>query len=314
MRFKKFSSKLYIQYHGRFKKKTVEWYFGNVCDLNCSYCLNSYTRREYYRNMTFEETQKTINFINTLKGLYEVVVIGGEPSKFKYCLYGLEHLKDCRIALLTNGMDEDFIKKAIQFATQKKPYSICVAMHYEYYIVDKEKYKQRLLRLMDICKENKFVQLEFLILLDKEKTEQYKELIEWITRTAVNEPNSRFVYSVSYVRRGNDVNDAIQNYAITLRFSEDVKEKLQKNLQIERMSFMKENPNYHKQCCCFKNYLNIRLDGRIKHADCGSPVYTKKSIFDNDFNLEDEIHCIECCEKHTENNGICNVVLGRYKR
>ena len=314
-RFKKFTNKkTRLIYSGRCKKKVIEWYFGNICNINCSYCLNAYTRRDYYRNMTFEETNKTIDFINSIDGIYQIVFIGGEPSRFKHCLYAIEKInQSCRINIMTNGLDEKFIEDAVKLATFEKNLLICCSMHYEYYLQDKVKYMQHLYRLVEICKDNPHVELEFLILLDDKRTIEYKELVQWIIRNAIGFKEN-FGYSISYVRRDNMVNEAIKNYAITSIFDKDVRDKLRQNLKTERMSFINENPNYHKPCNCFRYYMHICLDGRLKHADCNSPIYSKKSIFDDDFNLEDEYRCIECCEKHTENNGICNVVLGKYKR
>lgn len=312
MKFVKLPKKFHIIYHGRFRNKVVEWYFGNICNLDCSYCLNAYTRNDYYRNMTFEETKKTVEFINTLKGVYQTIFIGGEPSCFEHCLYAVEHIQDCRVNLMTNGMNEKFIQDAVQFATQDKPMLICCSMHYEYYMQDKQRYMNHLHNLIDICKDNPFVELEFLMLLDKDMTQQYKELIEWIIRNAKGF-NKNFGYSVSYVRRDNSIEEAVKNYVSMSILDADVRDVVREDLKEDRMSFIKENPHYHKQCPCFKNYINIRLDGRLKHADCAHPIYSKKSIFDDDFNLEKEQHYIECCEKHTENNGTCRNVLGKFK-
>jgi len=312
MNFKKLPKQFHVLYHGRFRRKVVEWYFGNICNLDCSYCSNAYTRKEYYKNMTFEETKKTVDFINTLDGVYQTIFIGGEPSCFEHCLYAVEHIQDCRVNLMTNGMDEKFIKNAVKFATQSKPMLICCSMHYEYYVNRKKQYMEHLNRLIDICKDNQFVELEFLILLDKKNTEQYKELIEWIVRNAIGF-NKNFGYSISYVRRDDTPTEAIRNYLSLSMLDEDVKEIVRKNLKNDRMSFIKENLHYHKPCPCFMNYIKIGVDGKLKHADCGSPVYSNKSIFDDDFDLKEEQHYIECYEKHTENNGTCKNVLGQFK-
>ena len=88
---KKFpSKKCFMNFHSKFKNYQVEWYFGNICNETCSYCLNKYTYEQYYRNMTHDETKKVCDFIKSqIYGLQQLTFIGGEPSCYKDLFFAL---------------------------------------------------------------------------------------------------------------------------------------------------------------------------------------------------------------------------------
>ena len=313
MEFKKYTKKKYnIFFHSKLKHIKVEWYFGNVCDYKeCSYCLNKYTYNEYYRNMTKKETDKTIKFINSLKGVYDLLYIGGEPSTFKYLIYSIKKIKhNCRINIMSNAQNEKFIKKVLSMGTKERPVIVSATPHYEIYLKDKEKFIKHLNNLFKIAKKYKFGELEFNVLLDKEKTKCYKEMIEYLYHVGYKKYGVPIL--TSFVRRDRSTKETIKNFVATEIFDEELKTFMQKDLLGSRTNFLKCNKYYGETCPALEHYLYIRLDGKIDGTSCPQEIITKKSIFDDDFNLEEEKQLVKqtCICKHQPNNGICGIAHG----
>ena len=54
---------------------SLEVYFGNMCNYNCSYCFDAYTRKKHWSNWNKEQTDKCLKFIDSVKTLYDVLEI-----------------------------------------------------------------------------------------------------------------------------------------------------------------------------------------------------------------------------------------------
>lgn len=300
----------WVKFRTGTKDYRIEWYYGNICNERCSYCFNASTLKEYYRNMTEEETNKSIEFINSIPNLHEVIFIGGEPSCFKYFLSSVRKIKSCYLNILTNGEDEVFMEELMKLARQDKPMLICSSAHYEVYLRDKQAYLEHIERLVHMSEKYKFALLEFNVLLDKEKTKEYKELIEFLYAW---KKKSNIELSISYVRRDYNAEEFIKNYAVTQIFDKEICEDMQSELKGDRSSFLRPNKYYHTLCPAFTKYAHISLDGKLEATCCSQMIRSDKSIFDDDFDLQEEIRNhsnIECCCKHQPNNGACKDTHG----
>lgn len=314
-KIKKIHFKSYnVVYHSRYKKYQVEWYFGNVCNERCSYCLNRHTYKEYYRNMTHEETKKVCDFIkNQIHGLQQLTFIGGEPSCYKDLFFALDYLKPkCLVNIMTNGNDEKFFKECCEIATLHMPILICCSAHYETFLRNPRKYIEHIDRLVRMANSYKFVELEFNLLLDKQKTKDYKQLIEHLYYKIHKKYGNNLV--ISYVRRDYNAEETVKNVASCLYFDKELSKFLIDNIKGERLSFLQHNEYCGEKCPIFQNYCYIELDGRLTSCSCEQAITTKKSIFDKDFNLKKEQkHNIVCNLQHQSNNGTCYHVHGLFQ-
>lgn len=312
---KKFNIKnAYVTMHGRWKNFYVEWYIGNLCNQRCSYCLNNDTYSQYYRDMTKEETDKVVNFINSLPEVCRIDIIGGEPSCFEHLFYAIENIKhNCTFNVLSNGRDEEFTEKFLSLSTQKRPMLDCITTHSEEYLREgKEKYFKHIDRLIELHHKYKHGEIEFNFLLDKEKTKEYKELIDYLYYKGYKENKINLV--TSFVRRTRDAKETIKNFSITEIFDDEVKTYMQKDLLGERTNFLKHNEYCGEYCPIFTNYMYIRLDGKLDATSCEQEIITNKSIFDDDFDFEEEKRLLKqkCHCKRKPNNGVCGHVHGNH--
>ena len=309
---KKFpSKKCSMNFHSKFKNYQVEWYFGNICNETCSYCLNKYTYEQYYRNMTHDETKKVCDFIKSqIYGLQQLTFIGGEPSCYKDLFFALEYLNPhCLVNIMTNGNDEKFFEKCCKISKLNMPILICCSAHYETYLRNPKKYIEHIDRLVNLANRYKFVELEFNVLLDKQKTKEYKELIEHLYYNVHKKNGNNLV--ISYVRRDYNVKETVQNVASCLMFDKELSKFLIDNIKGERLSYLQHNEYCGEKCPVFQHYCYIELDGTLTSCSCDQAIHTKKSIFDKNFSLKEEMkRNIICNLKHQSNNRTCYHVHG----
>ena len=50
---------------------SLEVYFGNMCNYNCSYCFDAYTRKKHWSNWNKEQTDKCLKFIEKNLKIFE---------------------------------------------------------------------------------------------------------------------------------------------------------------------------------------------------------------------------------------------------
>ena len=85
------------------KQPTVEWQTNGVCNYDCSYCIQSAKHRQ--GAPTDEQIDRFIAFFDTLPGVWEIKMSGGEPFAFKGFLGrvvpGLAALRH-NVSVLTN--------------------------------------------------------------------------------------------------------------------------------------------------------------------------------------------------------------------
>lgn len=85
------------------RQPTIEWQTNGVCNYDCSYCIQSRAHRRGHP--TDEEVDKFLAFFETLPGVWEIKMSGGEPFAFKGFLGrivpGLARLPH-RVSILTN--------------------------------------------------------------------------------------------------------------------------------------------------------------------------------------------------------------------
>lgn len=310
--WKKYTKDLRIKFHSRMSYYRIEWYYGNICNQRCSYCLNNHTYSDYYKNVTKEQVDKVVNFINNFpKPLFDIQFIGGEPSCFKHFFYALERInRRGRINVMSNGADEEFIEKLLSMGTRNNPVLICVSPHYEYYLKDKEKFLEHLERIAKMNLKYEYGDLEFNVLLDQEKTKEYKELVEWVYHVARGKYKVCFVSS--YVRRTRDAKEVVKNYAITSIFDKETRDYIREDFGGARLEYLRHNNHCGEICPVFENYVFIRMDGRLEATGCEQPIISNKSIYDDDFDLEEEKRQLTqvCKCKRQPNNGMCDHVHG----
>lgn len=63
------------------REPTVEWQTNGVCNYDCSYCIQSARYRQ--GAPTDEQVDQFMTFFNTLPGVWEIKMSGGEPFAFK---------------------------------------------------------------------------------------------------------------------------------------------------------------------------------------------------------------------------------------
>ena len=94
------------------------------------------------------------------------------------------------------------------------------------------------------------------------------------------------------------------------KLDKDVQEKAKKLFSLDRFRIAEKNLFYHRKCPQFYHHAEVQFDGRLLSTDCKQGKLSKKSIFDDDFNLEDEQFICECCQEHEKNNYSCEKVHG----
>jgi hypothetical protein len=213
---------------------------------------------------------------------------------------------------MSNGQDEKFVEKYLSRGTQKRRMLICISAHYEMYLKDKKGFLEHLDRLIALDGKYKHSEMEFAFLLDKEKTKEYTELIEHLYYEAKKKRGINLV--TSYVRRTRDAKEVVKNFAATNYFDGEVREFLQEDLKGERTNFLRCNEFLGEYCPIYTNYIYIRVDGKLDATSCEQEIVTNKSIFDDDFDLEEEKRLLKqkCHCKHKPNNGGCGHVHGKH--
>lgn len=319
MNFIKLDKSCRMRFHSKCKNYKVEWYFGNVCNSHCSYCFDKDSRKECYRNMTLEETDKVVSFINSLPPLYELLCLGGEPSCFKYLEYGLDRIKhNCVITILTNGKDEEFVKNMLKRGTKNQPMHVDLTAHSEEFLKNKKDNLEHLARLINYKNDNPYSRLAFRIMLDGKKTMEYKELVEFLYNNIVRN-RSGLELHVSFIYREGTLKEFVDNIVATTKFDKEIGEFLKNELMSQRSTTLKENCHYGKKCPVLEHFAYIRLDGRLDaRPSCteNDEELTHKSIFDEDFDLEEEKENIKwiCHRKHEQNWGLCEHIYGKLRK
>lgn len=297
-----------IFYSSRTRNCYILWHFGNICNFRCSYCLNKYASDMNFSNITKEQTDKIIKQLNKIKTAFKVDFLGGEPTLFKYCFYAIKRLNCYGINITTNGYETEWIRELYNVSREyHKHVILCVSVHYEKYLEDKEDYINHLDALIEMSKEKSNVELEFMILLNYKYLDKYKELVQYLCD---REKTENYNINMSYVRYDSQPEEFVKNYAKASKmFSDDIAEKL-KN---ERLRAITKNPFYHKNCSAFKYYMNINMDGTVTSCDCPQQMISKKSMYDDDFDISKEITVMECCQKHERMNSSCRVANNMLK-
>ncbi|HNC43769.1 MAG TPA: radical SAM protein, partial [Acidobacteriota bacterium] len=84
------------------RKPTIEWQTNGLCNYDCTYCIQS--RKFRQGHPTDDELDRFLSFFETLPGVWEIKMSGGEPFAFKGFmtrvipgLAGLRH----RVSVLT---------------------------------------------------------------------------------------------------------------------------------------------------------------------------------------------------------------------
>lgn len=289
---------------------SLEVYFGNMCNYNCSYCFDAYTRKKHWSNWNKEQTDKCLKFIDSVKTLYDVNIYGGEPSMWKYCLYFIDNIRsDVHVSIITNGSNPKFTKDVCELSKRNNRQLLyCMSVHYEKYLENKEKFMENLryvYHTIENYKDN--VALEFVLLLDQKNTYKYMDLVNLLLREG---NKNTFSVTLSYIRRTQDAEECIKNYCMIPKLDKDVQEKAKKLFSLDRFRIAEKNLFYHRKCPQFYHHAEVQFDGRLLSTDCKQGKLSKKSIFDDDFNLEDEQFICECCQEHEKNNYSCEKVHG----
>lgn len=297
-------------YNRRSLNNYIQWYFGNVCNASCSYCLNAHTLSSYNRNMTFAETERTVRFINDCRHVYHVTLIGGEPTCFEHCLWATEHIDKPIVSILTNGLNVDVIEQFMRLGRRGHQVIVCVSLHYELYLADRLGFLERIDRIVDAVHGNPFVRLEFALLLDGSVTTTYTELFEKIVDE--REACGYFV-NVSYVRRTYDAGEFVRNYVAVNVLPERIRAYVRERLNADRLDILKPNPFIDRPCPMLSHYLYIDIDGTLRSSDCPQAIRTTASIFDDNFNINKHTTICTCRQPHAKNNSSCELVHGILK-
>ena len=107
-----------MQYKGVYKNNPyyeiqgVGLYLGSKCNQDCLYCRDKKLRKHY--ETTKKSLADTLQFLDTLEGLNQITLVGGEPfmyAKFFTDIYSFTDKKDLRIIFITNslGLQNDTI-------------------------------------------------------------------------------------------------------------------------------------------------------------------------------------------------------------
>ena len=283
----------------------VELYFGNICNLNCSYCFDNCKRKKEIRIMNKKQIKKVICFLNSIN-VDTLEIIGGEPLIYKYLLNIINEVICNNVIIITNGLNESMLYKLSDIID--KNIKIVHSIHYEMYLKNKQKYITHLMNVCKLFNDKKNIDIEFAILIDKENTLKYFDLIKFIFDVCIDK--FKYDFSVSYIRRQDSLKELMKNLLISRQLGKYGKIILDDLIEEKRISRLLINKNYMKKCPCFKNYIKIDIDGFLISSNCNIAKKSKKSIFDNDFNFKNEICDIICTEKHNINNGCCEKVLG----
>ena len=124
----------------------VELYFGNICNLNCSYGFDNYKRKKEIRIMNKKQIKKVICFLNSIN-VDTLEIIGGEPLIYKYLLNIINEVICNNVIIITNGLNESMLYKLSDIID--KNIKIIHSIHYEMYLKNKQKY---ITHLMNVCK------------------------------------------------------------------------------------------------------------------------------------------------------------------
>ena len=297
-------------YSSRSLHNYIQWYFGNLCNASCSYCLNAWTLEHYQRNMTLDESMKTVEFVNSVPGVYHVSMIGGEPSLFDHCLWAAERIRKPVVSILTNGLDADFVRRFMRLGVRGHQVIVCMSLHYELYLANPNAYTKSIDAVVDAVEGNPFVRLEVTPLLDGVKSAEYSKLLEKV----VDEHAERgYHVNVSYVRRSYDAAEFVRSYAAVNLLPEHIRPFVRKRLAAERLDVLRPSPFFGKPCPMFDHYLYIDIDGTLRSSDCPQAVRSAKSIFADNFDLSEVRRSCQCAQRHAKNNSSCELVHGLFK-
>lgn len=188
----------------------VELYFGNICNLNCSYCFDNYKRKKEIRIMNKKQIKKVICFLNSIN-VDTLEIIGGEPLIYKYLLNIINEVICNNVIIITNGLNESMLYKLSDIID--KNIKIVHSIHYEMYLKNKQKYITHLMNVCKLFNDKKNIDIEFAILIDKENTLKYFDLIKFIFDVCIDK--FKYDFSVSYIRRQDSLKELMKNLLIS---------------------------------------------------------------------------------------------------
>lgn len=129
------------------RKPTIEWQTNGLCNYDCTYCIQS--RKFRQGHPTDDELDRFLSFFETLPGVWEIKMSGGEPFAFKGFmtrvipgLAGLRH----RVSVLTNLSAPPAILRKFVDLVGDKLEIVSASLHLEYVTAEEFIEKAVLLR------------------------------------------------------------------------------------------------------------------------------------------------------------------------
>ena len=160
--------------------------------------------------MNKKQIKKVICFLNSIN-VDTLEIIGGEPLIYKYLLNIINEVICNNVIIITNGLNESMLYKLSDIID--KNIKIVHSIHYEMYLKNKQKYITHLMNVCKLFNDKKNIDIEFAILIDKENTLKYFDLIKFIFDVCIDK--FKYDFSVSYIRRQDSLKELMKNLLIS---------------------------------------------------------------------------------------------------
>lgn len=274
---------MHVARHGGIFDMRMLINLGDMCNMTCSYCLNSRGgRRE--QCMDLDTLRAAVSMAHRMIAS-TVLLYGGEPTVYPYILTAVNELHVKRVMLLTNGL---LSSRLVEMAdASQSPLTVYVTVHHEYWLAHRDEYARALLEDYKLAWHDRVPWFRLQVLIDVKYMDVTCDIVEWLlTNVDLKHVN------VGFVRRSETHEEYVRTYIAAKRRLPAV---IVSKLASTHATLPTINPYYGQPCPCFANYVMVNADGSVQSSGCPQPVMAGV-ITDPAFTLTP---CIVTCRQQT---------------
>jgi len=233
---------------------------GDVCNMTCSYCLNSRGGRRG-QCMDIDTLHAAVDLAHKLTAS-TVLLYGGEPTVYPHILTAVNELHVKRVMLLTNGL---LSSRLVEMAdASQSPLTVYVTVHHEYWLAHRDEYAHALLNDYKLAVHDRVPWFRLQVLVDVKHMDVTGDIVEWVLANI----DLRYV-TVGFVRRSETHEEYVRTYIAAKRCLPEV---IVSKLASTHETLPTINPYYGQPCPCFANYVVVNADGSVQSSGCPQPV------------------------------------------
>jgi hypothetical protein len=123
------------------RRPTIEWHITDICNYNCSYCIQGHRRQNNIKKQPGEKKLKmAVDYFKNLPGIWEIKCEGGEAFAFdgfmKHVVPGLMNDTPHFISILSNFSVNKRMLEEFVFLTKNRLKVFSTSLHLEHTSVD----------------------------------------------------------------------------------------------------------------------------------------------------------------------------------